>query len=417
TLTTTGNGNCVPVTDTRTIFYTPAPIVNAGPNGTVCANAPQIDLSGSVIGAAGGVWSGGNGTFSPNNITLNATYTPTTAEIAAGSVTLTLTTAGNGLCVAETDQVTYTITPAPTANAGLDRTLCGNNASTVLNASISAATGVQWSGGTGAYSPSSTAQNITYSPSPDEIANGSVTLTATTTGNANCVAVSDQVVLTFTPAPIADAGSDQSKSANNASTTLDGSFTVASGIIWSGGSGTYSPNNTTADAVYTPTSAEIAAGSVTLTMTTTGNGSCAPSSDQMTITFTSAPTADAGPDQSTCANNASVILNGSVTVASGGIWSGGSGNYVPNNTSLNTTYYPSAAEIAAGSVTLTLTTVGNGNSNPVSDQVLITITPAPAVNAGNNFTVCANQPTAQLAGVVNNATGGTWSGGSGTFNP
>ena len=417
TLTTTGNGNCLPVTDTRTIFYTPAPIVNAGSNGTVCANAPQISLAGSVVGAAGGVWSGGSGTFSPNSITLNATYTPSAAEIAAGTVTLTLTSAGNGQCIAETDQVTYTITPAPTVNAGLDRTLCANNASTVLNAAVTVATGVQWTGGTGAYSPSSTAQNITYTPSPDEIANGSVTLTATTTGNGNCMAVSDNVTLTFTPAPVANAGPDQSKSANNANTTLAGSYTVATGIIWSGGAGTYNPNNTTANAVYTPTSAEIAAGSVTLTMTTSGNGSCSASSDQMTITFTAAPTADAGPDQTTCANNASVVLNGSVTVATGGIWSGGSGNYVPNNTSLNTTYYPSAAEIAAGGVTLTLTTVGNGNSNPVSDQVVITITPAPVVNAGNNITVCANQSTAQLAGVVNNASGGVWSGGSGTFNP
>jgi hypothetical protein len=39
------------------------------------------------------------------------------------------------------------------------------------------------------------------------------------------------------------------------------------------------------------------------------------------------------------------------------------------------------------------------------------------VNAGANLTVCANQSTAQLAGIVNNATGGVWSGGSGTFSP
>jgi hypothetical protein len=61
--------------------------------------------------------------------------------------------------------------------------------------------------------------------------------------------------------------------------------------------------------------------------------------------------------------------------------------------------------------------VGNGNSNPVTDQITITITPSPVVNAGANLTVCANQSTAQLAGIVNNATGGAWSGGSGTFNP
>jgi len=417
TLTTTGNGNCAPATDTRVITYTPAPIVNAGVDGVVCANAPLINLNGTVNGAVGGVWSGGAGVFTPNNITLNATYMPTAAQIASGSVTLTLTSAGNGLCNAVTDQVTFTITPSPTVNAGVDQTLCGNNANAVLNASITVATGVQWSGGSGLYAPGSTAQNITYSPSPIEIANGSVTLTVSTTGNGNCAAVGDQVTLTFTNAPMANAGPDQTVSSNNANTALAGTFSIATGILWSGGAGTYNPNNTTGNAVYTPTNAEIAAGSVTLTMTTTGNGACAPSSDQMTITFGAAPTANAGADQTICANNASVVLNGQVAIATGGIWSGGTGTYTPNSGALNATYVPSSAEIAAGTVTLTLTTVGNGNSNPVSDQMTITITPAPVVNAGANRTVCANQSTAQLAGIVNNATGGVWSGGSGTFNP
>ncbi|MCB9167104.1 MAG: gliding motility-associated C-terminal domain-containing protein [Flavobacteriales bacterium] len=417
TLTTTGNGTCTPATDTRTITYTPAPIVDAGANGTVCANLPMIALNGSVGGAVGGVWSGGAGTFTPNNITLNASYTPTAAEIANGSVTLILTSAGNGNCDPVSDQVTWTITPAPTVNAGVDQVLCGNNANAVLNATVTVATGVQWSGGTGAYAPASTAQNITYSPSPVEIANGSVVLTTTTTGNGICGAVSDQVELSFTPAPIVNAGPDQSVSSNNADTQLAGSFTVASGCVWSGGAGSYSPNNTTASAIYTPTAAEVAAGSVTLTLTTTGNGACSAVSDQMTITFTAAPTANAGPDQTVCANNPTATLSGSVTIASGGIWSGGAGIFTPNNAALNATYMPSAAEIAAGSVTLVLTTVGNGNSNPVSDQMVITISPAPVVNAGVDFTICANQPVAQLAGVVNNAAGGVWSGGSGAFDP
>ncbi|HRD52609.1 MAG TPA: hypothetical protein PKY96_08175, partial [Flavobacteriales bacterium] len=385
TLSTTGNGNCAPATSSRIITYTPAPIVSAGANGTVCANAPTISLNGAVVGAVGGVWTGGAGVFSPNSITLNATYTPTAAEIASGSVTLTLTSAGNGNCNPVSSQVTYTITPAPTVNAGADQTLCGNNANAVLNAAITVATGVQWSGGSGLYAPGSTAQNITYMPSPIEIANGSVTLIVTTTGNGNCAAVTDQVTLTFTNAPMANAGPDQTVSSNNPNTTLAGSFSIATGIVWSGGAGTYNPNNTTTNAVYTPTAAEIAAGSVTLTMTTTGNGACAASSDQMTITFGAAPTANAGPDQAICANNASAVLSGQVTIASGGIWSGGTGTYTPNSADLNATYVPSAAEIAAGSVTLTLTTVGNGNSLPVTDQITITITPAPVVNAGANI--------------------------------
>lgn len=417
TLTTTGNGSCTPAIDSKTITYTSSPVVDAGIDGAVCANASSFTLNGSVTGASGGVWSGGSGSFSPNNITLNATYTPSAAEITAGSVTLTLTSAGNGNCNSETDQVTYTITPAPTVDAGIDQSLCGNNAEATLNAITTVSTGVIWSGGTGLYTPGNTAQNITYTPSAIEIANGSVMLTVTTTGNGDCAAVSDNVELTFTSAPIANAGPDQTKSSNNANTTLAGSFTIATGGMWSGGAGSYNPDNTTMNAVYTPTAAEIAAGFVTLTLTTTGNGACAPVSDDMTITFTDAPTADAGPDQTVCANDPDVLLAGIVTVASGGIWSGGTGTFNPNTSDLSATYTPSAAEIAAGTVTLTLTTVGNGNSNAVSDDITITITPAPIVNAGASISICANQPVAQLAGVINNATGGVWTGGSGTFNP
>ena len=54
-------------------------------------------LAGSVGGAAtNATWSGGTGTFSPSNTATNATYTLSDAEIAAGTVTLTLTSGDPG---------------------------------------------------------------------------------------------------------------------------------------------------------------------------------------------------------------------------------------------------------------------------------------------------------------------------------
>jgi hypothetical protein len=114
--------------------------------------------------------------------------------------------------------------------------------------------------------------------------------------------------------------------------------------------------------------------------------------DEVSFQFTPAPTVDAGADAMTCANNASVSLNGSVTIATGGLWSGGAGTFAPNNSTLNATYAPSAAEIAAGTVTLTLTTVGNGICNPVSDQMVIAINPSPIVSAGSAIAILREQP-------------------------
>ncbi len=49
----------------------------------------QSHLAGSIGGSAGSAtWSGGTGTYAPNNTTLNAVYTPSAAEITAGTVTL-----------------------------------------------------------------------------------------------------------------------------------------------------------------------------------------------------------------------------------------------------------------------------------------------------------------------------------------
>src|SRR2546426_8069212 len=95
----------------------------------------------------------------------------------------------------------------------------------------------------------------------------------------------------------------------------------------------------------------------------------------MVTTINPVATANAGVDQTVCASSATVTLAGSVGgAASSGTWSGGSGTFNPNNTTLNATYTPSAAEITAGTVTLTLTS--NDPAGPcgvVSDTMVITI--------------------------------------------
>ncbi len=417
TLTLTSTGACTPVSDQLVLTITPAPTVNAGANQTVCANNPNISLNGSVTVASGGIWTGGAGTFIPSNTALNAVYVPTSSEINSGSLALTLTTTGNGICNPIADNVLITFSPAPIVNAGVNQTKCANNAVVTLAGSITVASGGVWTGGLGSFNPSATTLNATYTPTPAEITSGSITLTLTSTGNGSCISVSDQMTISFTAPPTANAGSDIFRCANNASAQLSGSVTVASGAQWTGGLGTFSPNNNTLNATYNPTAAEIANGSLTLTLTTTGNASCSAVTDQVTIFFSPAPIVNAGSDLLSCANNSSVTLNGSVTIAGGAVWTGGNGVFSPNNTTLNATYTPTATEIATGQVTLILTSTGNGLCNEVSDQVLITISPAPVVNAGQNISACANNSIVNLSGQVFNATGAMWSGGAGTFFP
>src|SRR5206468_2504781 len=193
----------------------------------------------------------------------------------------------------------------------------------------------------------------------------------------------------------------------------------AAGGTWSGGAGTFGPGASALNATYTPSASATAFRCVTLTLTSVGAASTCPQvTDQMTIAIRPAATVNAGADQTVCASSPQVQLAGLVGGgAASGMWSGGAGSYSPSTAALNATYTPCAAEIAAGSVTLTLTSAATGGPCPqVSDQMTIAINPAVTVNAGPDQIVCPANPRVQLAGAVGNgATGGTWSGGSGTF--
>jgi gliding motility-associated-like protein len=420
TLTSTGNGLCKAANEQVIITIAPAPTVNAGADRNVCANNPNVALNGIVTVATGGIWSGGSGTFSPNNTSLNAVYIPSTTEATNGTVTLTLTTTGNGLCNAVTDNVTINIAPSPEVIAGPDQTICSDSIAVTLSGTVTNAGGGVWSStGSGTFFPNNTNLNAQYSPSATERNNGTVTLTLSSSGNGTCNVVTDKLTITITPSPTIEAGNNQTVCGNNAVITLSGTVTVASGIHWTtSGSGTFT-NANSLSTNYTPSAMDINAGTITLTANSTGNGSCKVVSDQVILTITPAPVVNAGPDQTVCANNSAVTLNGQVTRATGGVWtSNGTGTFSPSASTLNATYNPSVADETAGTITLTLTSTGNGLCNEVKDEVKINITPAPAVNAGTDKTVCADIAGVALSGIISNATGALWTtNGTGTFAP
>jgi hypothetical protein len=157
-------------------------------------------------------------------------------------------------------------------------------------------------------------------------------------------------------------------------------------------------------------------GSYTIVLTTGASGftkSC-----QAIVTVNDPVTVSAGADAFACASSAAVQLQGSYAGGNPS-WTGGAGTFSPGRTDPNATYTPTAGEIAAGGVTLTLVvTPGTGPCPPASDAVRLTYQPAATANAGADQTVCATGAVVQLAGVLGgSATGGTWSGGAGTFAP
>lgn len=184
------SSDCPALFQTIPVTAVPPPVVSAGADQLVCHDQATVNLSGTVVNGSGGVWSGGAGTFSPSNTSLNTSYTATSAEIAAGSVTLTLTSSGaGGGCSNTSDQVLIHFAPSLSINLP-NVTLACNNASTILSPIVSGNTGslhYSWSNG-------STASTV-------QVSNGSfcVTITDSLGCSANaCATVTAPQPLTIT---------------------------------------------------------------------------------------------------------------------------------------------------------------------------------------------------------------------------
>jgi gliding motility-associated-like protein len=274
---------CV-ATDTVKILSAPVIKANAGPDQISCAANP-VQLAGSLGGGAAGNWSGGTGTYAPNNTSPTAVYTPSAAEVTAGTVTLKfMVTSGMAACPgSDEDQMTITIGKIANVTAGSDQTIC-TGSSAQLAGSIGAGTAGTWSGGTGIYVPNNTSPTAVYTPSATEQTTGKVQLKFTVSSTA-CPAESDDLVINIDQLSVAIAG-DTYFICEGADIPLHGKLKgAATEGVWSGGNGVFTPNNKTLSAIYAPSREEVAAGKVSLKLTPVATGVCPVNADSVAISI------------------------------------------------------------------------------------------------------------------------------------
>lgn len=367
---------------------------NAGPDDTICVQNPVAVLNASVQGASGGIWSGGAGTFSPNNTTLSGvTYTPTAAEIAAGCLTLTLTTTGNGTCPPASDAVqlcfigftgTVNLTPVDVSCYG------GNNGS--ASASVS--------GGISPYSylwnTGATTTTITgLTPG---------TYSVTVQNGIGCTTQS--VVAIGQPTPLAI------NTSNTNVTCFGGSNATLSASAVGGTPGyTYlwSPGGQT-----TTSMSNLTAGSYTLA--TTDNNGCQ-FLNVVTITQPSQLTVTVSPVNVSCFNGNNGSISSTVT--------GGLPVYSYNWSPISATA-PNVSGLTAGAYTLTVTdskgcsqTATTSITQPTVLSATVAVTPE-TCSYSNNGTASASvsggtaaysynwQPGGQLSSSVSNLAAGNY---------
>jgi PKD repeat protein len=134
----------------------------------------------------------------------------------------------------------------------------------------------------------------------------------------------------------------------------------------------------------------------TYTVAVAVNNGCGVDYKTQTITLQQAAGVNITAQQPICPGS-SVVITGSVDNGTykSFKWLGGTGTFSPDRTSsLTPTYTPSAAEIAAGTVTLTLDVTTNllGQCSDIQKNVTINIYPVNTINSAATLAACTNSP-------------------------
>lgn len=428
TLTVTGNTPCANVTASKDLIISQNPLANAGADASICYNSGNINISAdaSASNYTSVTWTtNGTGAFTNPNSLTTCTYTPSADDLTNGSISFTLTAVNSGCADAVSTKV-ITISSAPTVNAGLEINTCSSNGTVNITTGASAsnyATVIWTSNGTGTFTNEASLTDCTYTPSADDIAAGSVILTLTANGNGVCTEITSTKNLIISNGPTAVAGTDFSTcySGGSINITTDSSATNYTNVNWTtNGTGTLTNPDSLTACTYTPSADDISTGTLIFTLTAS-NAACANATSTKMVTIASPATVIAGTEINTCSTSGAVNITAgsSATNYSSVVWtSNGTGTFT-NATSLTTcTYTPSAADITAGTVILTLTANGNSPCTTVTDTKVININQTMTVAAGASFTTCSSNVDIDVTSGASatNYTMVTWtSNGTGTF--
>ncbi|MBA3681183.1 MAG: PKD domain-containing protein [Bacteroidetes bacterium] len=405
----TSTGNCTPKKDSIIVPIVQRPKVFIGTGTTICKNnVVPIVLTGTITNALGGTWSGGTGFFAPG---VNITYTPTTADLAAGTLVLTLSSVGGCTTTARTLTVNFV---NPPTIAGIDDNVCTNTQTIVLNASVTGSTlNPTWTtnNGTGLFLPTNQTVTPTYQLSQSDYSLTAINMTVTLPPTGPCASVSDIIQLTMRPAPLAIAPADFTVCANAGLINLNGSIGgSASTGTWStiNGTGAFNPPPAPPVSTYTMSFTDMSIGTLTYVLTTDpGTYNCPNDTDTLKIAVLAAPVVAVNSNTSVC-ENAPIALTGTVTgYTSTGIWSStGTGAFTPTNTALGGQYFPSTGDVSNGTVTLTLLSTNNQGCPAQSGSFVATFVDAPKALFTASSVRCQDSVIIFINGSQSNGTSG-----------
>ncbi len=321
-------GGCATSIDSLIISINQPATVNAGNDGTICSSQ-TFTITGAAIGgsASNSTWtSNGSGTFD-NSALLGATYSPSNADISAGSITLTLTTNDpTGVCGSVTDNLLLTISTTPPPPTVSNNTITACSGVSVA-AIVATGTGgsITWFSDAGLTNIIGTGNS--YVPG---VLTSSTSYWVTETLGA-CQSIATQINITINPLPVADTTALVITPANCGATTG-----VIAGISMTSGQApyTYVWQDPSLNIVgNSSTLTNVGAGLFTLTITD-GNG-CSSSVGPITVTSTMGVVSSFSATPVTGETPLSVDFTNTSTGATNYLWQFGTG---ATSSAVNPTY-------------------------------------------------------------------------------
>ncbi len=188
------------------------------------------------------------------------------------------------------------------------------------------------------------------------------------------------------------AGNNMNSCANQA-VQMNATATNYQSLLWTtSGSGTFS-SSSILNPVYTPSASDVAAGSVTLTLTVTGFSHKETSQSSFVLTFNIMATAFAGNDVSACDGLAVDLSQATASSYSALSWiTTGDGSF-SDPSALTPQYTPGSGDLAAGSVMLSLTAI-TGNACPdVTDTLMMSVNQKPSATLSIASEICRGDST------------------------
>ncbi|GEM_PF-955584 len=387
TLTATNVFDC-PGTATVSVQVHPLPVAFAGSDQTINYGT-YTSLAGSSSGCGSNCainWQPAVMLSGPNNI-----LSPQTVNLTANQSYTLLVTNNQTACVSRPDTVIVHVSGFPlSVNPLADPDTICLGSSTQLQA--------QAGGGNQSYtyiwSPVTGLSNATVA---NPLASPAVTTQYSLTVSDGFNQVTDQVtVFVNNPADVY-AGADTMICEGAWLFLQDATVQNASQLQWTSlGDGTFD-NASLVNATYTPGSLDIATGNVVLILEAAGLYPCPAADDTIFASISPMTVAFAGPDDTICAGEEYPLQLASTVNAGSVLWSGSGTGFFNNPVAVNTIYYPSTADITAGTVTLSLHAASPAPAcNDSTDSMVLVIKPLPDADAGPDMNLCLGD-TVQLS--------------------